>query len=122
MQGNLDMYTKDPDRRWTLREAVKNHGLGNGTVKFIGTPEQIADRIEEWSEVGGADGFNIAQTYSPGTFKEFVDHVVPELQKRGIYRTEYEGETLRENMFGKGRRYLAGNHPAKRTKTLSERY
>lgn len=122
VQGNLDMYTKDPDRRWTLREAVKNHGLGNGTVKFIGTPEQIADRIEEWSEVGGADGFNIAQTYSPGTFKEFVDHVVPELQKRGIYRTEYEGETLRENMFGKGRRYLAGNHPAKRTKTLSERY
>lgn len=122
VQGNLDMYTKEPDRRWTLREAVKNHGLGNGTVKFIGTPEQIADKIEEWAEVGGADGFNIAQTYSPGTFEEFVDHVVPELQKRGIYRTEYEGGTLRENMFGKGRRHLAGNHPAKRKKTLSKRH
>ncbi|WP_271398718.1 LLM class flavin-dependent oxidoreductase [Salinicoccus roseus] len=114
VQGNLNMYTKDPNRKWTLREAIKNHGLGNGTVKFIGTPAQIADRIEEWAIEGDADGFNIAQTYSPGTFEEFVDLVVPELQARGIYRMEYEGETLRENMFGKGRKHIADNHPAKR--------
>lgn len=114
VQGNLDMYTKDPNKKWTLREAVKNHGLGNGTVKFIGTPEQIADRIEEWAIEGDVDGFNIAQTYSPDTFREFVDLVVPELQKRGIYRTEYEGKTLRENMFGKGHVHLPDNHPAKK--------
>ncbi|MEC2158281.1 LLM class flavin-dependent oxidoreductase [Virgibacillus halodenitrificans] len=114
VQGNLDMYTKDPNKKWTLREAIKNHGLGNGTVKFIGTPEQIADQIEQWAFEGDADGFNIAQAYSPGTFTEFVDHVVPELQKRGIYRKEYEGETLRENMFGKGRRHLPEDHPARK--------
>jgi long-chain alkane monooxygenase len=114
MQGNLDMYGKDPNKKWTLREAIKNHGLGNGTVKFIGTPEQIADKIEEWAVEGDADGFNIAQAYSPGTFSEFVDHVVPELQKRGIYRTEYEGSTLRENMFGRGRIHLPDHHPARK--------
>lgn len=114
VQGNIDLYANDPNKKWTLREAVKNHGLGNGTVKFIGTPEQIADQIEQWSIKGDADGFNIAQTYSPGTFLEFVDHVVPELQKRGIYREEYEGATLRENMFGKGNVHLPENHPAKK--------
>ncbi|MFD0954582.1 LLM class flavin-dependent oxidoreductase [Virgibacillus natechei] len=114
VQGNLDLYTKDPNKKWTLREAVKNHGLGNGTVKFVGTPEQIADRMEEWSKEGDVDGFTIAQAYSPGTYREFVDHVVPELQKRGIYRQEYEGKTLRENMFGKGNVHLPDNHPAKR--------
>lgn len=116
MQGNLNLYTKDPHRKWTLREAVKNHGLGNGTVKFIGTPTQIADQLELWANEGGADGFNIAQAYSPGTFEEFVDFIIPELQKRGIYRTEYEGETLRENMFGKGHTKVKPTHPARNKK------
>ncbi|WP_174614532.1 LLM class flavin-dependent oxidoreductase [Virgibacillus ihumii] len=120
VQGNLDMYAKDPNKKWTLREAVKNHGLGNGTVRFIGTPEQIANKIEEWAIEGDADGFNIAQTYSPGTFEEFVDYVVPELQKRGIYRKEYEAKTLRENMFGKGQPHLPENHPAKKLGVLSK--
>ncbi|MDM8099538.1 MULTISPECIES: LLM class flavin-dependent oxidoreductase [Oceanobacillus] len=121
VQGNLDMYTKDPNKKWTLREAVKNHGLGNGTVKFIGTPEQIADRMEEWAFEGDVDGFNIAQTYSPDTFREFVDLVVPELQKRGIYRTEYEGKTLRENMFGNGTPHLPDNHPARKLGSFQPR-
>lgn len=121
VQGNLDMYTKDPNKKWTLREAVKNHGLGNGTVKFIGTPEQIADRMEEWAVEGDVDGFNIAQTYSPDTFREFVDLVVPELQKRGIYRSEYEGKTLRENMFGKGNPHLPDNHPARKLGSFQQR-
>lgn len=118
VQGNLDLYAKDPNRRWTLREAVLNHGLGNGTVKFIGTPEQIADRIEEWATESDADGFNIAQAYSPGTLKEFVDHVVPELQRRGIYRKDYEAGTLRENLFGNSQKGLPKDHPAKRLSLL----
>lgn len=113
MQGNLNMYTKDSNHKWTLRESLKNHGLGNGTVKFIGTKEQVADKFEEWAVEGGAAGFNIAQSYSPGTFEEFVDGVIPELQKRGLYRTEYEGATLRENMFGKDQKTIKENHPAK---------
>ncbi|RKQ37977.1 LLM class flavin-dependent oxidoreductase [Oceanobacillus halophilus] len=118
VQGNLDMYTKDPNKKWTLREAVQNHGLGNGTVKFIGTPEQIADKLETWAIEGDADGFNIAQSYSLETFREFVDHVVPELQKRGIYRTEYKGKTLRENLFETGNPHLPDNHPARKRKSL----
>lgn len=114
MQGNLDLYAKDPNKKWTLREAILNHGLGNGTVKFIGTPKQIADNFEEWATEGDVDGFNIAFAYSPGTFTEFVDYVVPELQKRGIYREEYEANTLRENLFGKGHVYLPNNHHAKK--------
>lgn len=118
MQGNLDLYAKDPTKKWTLREAILNHGLGNGAVKFIGTPEQIAEKMELWATEGDVDGFNIAQVYSPGTFYEFVNHVVPELQKRGIYRTEYEGATLRENLFGKGRVHLPINHPGKQFSIL----
>ncbi|MFQ3800842.1 LLM class flavin-dependent oxidoreductase [Staphylococcus equorum] len=119
MQGNLNMYTKDPHHKWTLREAVKNHGLGNGTAKFIGTKEQVADKFEAWAVEGGAAGFNIAQSYSPGTFEEFVDYVIPELQKRGLYRTEYEGTTLRENMFGKDQKTIKENHPAKNKSTAN---
>src|SRR5699024_12622133 len=114
VQGNLNMYAKDPHKKWTLREAIINHGLGNGTVKFIGTPEQIANKIEQWAEEGDVDGFNIAQTYSLNTFREFVDHVIPALQERGIYRKEYEGNTLRENMFGKGNDNLPNNDTAKK--------
>lgn len=118
VQGNLDMYTKDPIKKWTLRESIQNHGLGNGTAKFIGTPEQIADKIEEWATEGDVDGFNIAQSYSLETFREFVDHVVPELQNRGIYRKEYTGKTLRESLFDTDSARLPANHPAKRVYTL----
>lgn len=116
MQGNLNLYTRDPHRKWTLREAVKNHGLGNGTAKLIGTKEQVADQLEYWANAGGADGFNIAQAYSPGTFEEFVDQVIPELQKRGVYRTEYEGTTLREHMFGAGQSQMKPSHPSRNKK------
>ncbi|GGN61212.1 hypothetical protein GCM10007971_26030 [Oceanobacillus indicireducens] len=112
------MYTKDPIKKWTLRESIQNHGLGNGTAKFIGTPEQIADKIEEWATEGDVDGFNIAQSYSLETFREFVDHVVPELQNRGIYRKEYTGKTLRESLFDTDSARLPANHPAKRVYTL----
>ena len=49
-------------------------------------------------DVGGADGFMLIATYTPGCFEEFIDLVVPELQRRGLFRTEYEGKTLRENL------------------------
>jgi alkanesulfonate monooxygenase len=69
---------------------------GHGTI--IGTPSQIADRFQEWLEVDAADGFNVMPPYLPGALDDFVDLVVPELQRRGIFRTEYEGTTLREHL------------------------
>ncbi|MFH8738844.1 LLM class flavin-dependent oxidoreductase [Streptomyces sp. NPDC017964] len=64
----------------------------------VGTPEQLADHMESWFTGRGADGFNIDFPYLPGSADDFVDHVIPELQRRGLYRTSYEGSTLRENL------------------------
>ena len=61
---------------------------------------------------GGLDGINLAYHVSPGSFEDFIEFVVPELQKRGRYRTSYEGETLRESLFGKGQTKVADSHPA----------
>ncbi|PWW43459.1 MULTISPECIES: LLM class flavin-dependent oxidoreductase [Paenibacillus] len=66
-------------------------------TSFIGTPDQIADQIQEWFEGGAADGFNI-RTVVPNGLADFVDLVVPVLQDRGLFRTEYEHETLRGNL------------------------
>ena len=64
---------------------------------LIGTPADIADAMEEWFHHDAADGFNILPPWLPGGL-EIVDMVVPELQRRGLYRTAYEGSTLRENL------------------------
>ena len=65
---------------------------------MVGTPQTIADQMEEWLMERGCDGFNIMFPYLPEGLDDFVDRVVPVLQKRGLFRTEYEGVTLRENL------------------------
>ena len=69
-----------------------------GGLEFVGTPATIADRMQEWLEGEGCDGFNVMFPYVPGGLDDFVDLVVPELQRRGLFRREYEGVTLRENL------------------------
>ena len=64
----------------------------------IGTPKTIADEMQQWVEEEGCDGFNLMFPYLPAGLDDFVDQVVPELQRRGIFRREYEGATLRENL------------------------
>ena len=71
---------------------------GRGHVVVAGSPTQIADEIERWFTEGAADGFNIMPPTLPGGLEDFVDLVVPELQRRKLFRTEYEGRTLRENL------------------------
>lgn len=70
-----------------------------GHLLIVGDPEQIADKIEMWFKEEAADGFNICPPYMPGGLDLFVEHVVPVLQRRGLFRTEYEGSTFREH-FG----------------------
>ena len=65
---------------------------------LCGTPKSIADSMQEWFESGACDGFNVMFPYLPGGLDDFVNLVVPELQRRGLFRTEYEGRTLRENL------------------------
>jgi long-chain alkane monooxygenase len=83
----------------TVREAALIYAEGMGMPRLVGTPADIADQLEHFMDAGGADGFMLAATYTPGCFEEFVDLVVPELQRRGRYRTAYSGATLRENLM-----------------------
>jgi alkanesulfonate monooxygenase len=82
----------------TIRETFRWLSSAYGHISVIGTPEQIADSMESWFREGGADGFNLRLHYLPDSLDEFVDQVVPLLQKRGLVRTEYTGTTLRENL------------------------
>ena len=81
----------------TVRQLAQRLGGYSGS-KFLGTPKMIADQMEQWLVEEGSDGFNVMFPYLPGGLDDFVDKVVPELQRRGIFRKEYEGTTLRENL------------------------
>jgi len=83
--------------RLTVRQLLGRLGGGRGHRTFAGTPEQVADAIQHWWENGAADGFNIMPPVLPSGLTAFVDHVVPILQRRGLFRSEYEGKTLRDN-------------------------
>jgi N-acetyl-S-(2-succino)cysteine monooxygenase len=85
-------------RRLTVRELIDYVSAGIGHFTLIGPPGQIADTLVTWINENGADGFNLMPHYLPGGLEDFVDLVVPELQERGVFRTQYEGSTLRENM------------------------
>lgn len=82
----------------TVRELCQRVGGSYGSLEMIGTPAMIADQMEHWLDSEGCDGFNIMFPYLPGGLDDFVDMVVPELQRRGLFRTAYEGATLRENL------------------------
>ncbi|WP_101951856.1 LLM class flavin-dependent oxidoreductase [Mycobacterium sp. 3519A] len=84
----------------TVAEAAEIYSFRFSMPQVIGSPVTVADQLEEFLDDGGADGFMLLATYTPGCFEEFVDLVVPELQRRGRYRTRYPGATLRENILG----------------------
>jgi alkanesulfonate monooxygenase len=81
----------------TVRQLAQRLG-GYAGLAFVGTPASIADEMQAWIEEDGSDGFNILFPYLPAGLDDMVDRVVPELQRRGLFRTEYEGATLRENL------------------------
>lgn len=84
--------------RLTLWELCLLNAGPRGHLMAVGTPTQIADVMEHWFRNGAADGFNVMPAWLPGSLNDFVDMVIPELQRRGLFRTEYEGMTLRENL------------------------
>jgi FMN-dependent oxidoreductase (nitrilotriacetate monooxygenase family) len=91
----LEQARRDKLTFWEL--CLANAGP-RGHVLSIGTPSQVADEMEHWFRDGAADGFNVMPAYLPGSLGDFVDLVVPELQRRGLFRTEYESTTLRGNL------------------------
>lgn len=92
------VYEQARTQGLSIRELYLSVSGARGHRFIMGTPESIADQLEEWFLNEGADGFNIMPSYLPDGLTDFVDLVVPELQCRGLFRTEYEGRTLRENL------------------------
>jgi alkanesulfonate monooxygenase SsuD/methylene tetrahydromethanopterin reductase-like flavin-dependent oxidoreductase (luciferase family) len=81
----------------TVRQLIGRLGGGRGHRTFSGTPAQVADAIQEWYDAGAADGFNIMPAVLPSGLEAFVEHVVPILRDRGLFRREYTGTTLRDH-------------------------
>ncbi len=109
----MDNITRaDPDRVWTVREVAEHVGIGGIGPVVVGTPAQVADAIEAWFEQTDVDGLNVPFAISPGDFEDIADMLVPELTRRGCYKTAYQPGTLREKLFGAGRARLTAPHPA----------
>ena len=117
----LEAFTiADPDRVWTVREIAKHAAIGGRGPVVIGSPVEVADQLIAWVEETDVDGFNLAYAVTPETFADFVDLVVPELQRRGRYKLDYAPGTLREKLYGPGRARLHSNHPAARFRWTPE--
>jgi FMN-dependent oxidoreductase (nitrilotriacetate monooxygenase family) len=111
VQSAVETFTTiDPDKVWTVREMADWVGIGGFGPVFVGSPSTVADLLQEWVEDTDVDGFNLAYAVTPESFEDAVDLLVPELQKRGVYKKDYAQGTLREKLFGEGPR-LAAPHP-----------
>ncbi|MBS7776723.1 LLM class flavin-dependent oxidoreductase [Acidovorax sp. CCYZU-2555] len=82
----------------TIRQLYLKIAGARGHQQVVGTPQSIADQLQQWFEEGGADGFNIMSPWLPGGLDDFIELVLPELRRRGLFRTDYEGRTLREHL------------------------
>jgi FMN-dependent oxidoreductase (nitrilotriacetate monooxygenase family) len=98
MQSMRDRVMRTGKRNPTVRDFMEITGRGLLREAWVGGPKEIADMMEEWWSAPGCDGFVIAPTHQPCSFEDFVKFVVPELQRRGIYRKEYPGATLRDTL------------------------
>jgi FMN-dependent oxidoreductase (nitrilotriacetate monooxygenase family) len=119
VQSSVDAFSSaDPGKIWTVRELGEWIGIGGLGPVFVGGPSTVADLIEEWVEETDVDGFNLAYAVTHETFADIVEHLVPELQRRGVYKRDYAPGTLREKLFGAGPR-LPDSHPGARYRDLA---
>jgi FMN-dependent oxidoreductase (nitrilotriacetate monooxygenase family) len=117
--GLLDRYRPDQ----TVGEVLDGLGSLSRPFSVAGTPDVVADRLEEWVDQVGVDGFNVIQHLTPGTARDVIELVIPELRRRGRFRNSYaddgEGTTLRERLFGGGQARLKATHPGARYRHLT---
>ncbi|KAL3425933.1 xenobiotic compound family [Phlyctema vagabunda] len=101
---------------WTKRRIVEYLSVGGLGAKVVGSSQTVADELERWVDVAGVDGFNLAHTTNPGSFEDIIQYLIPELQRRGLFRTrvEKEGATAREVFIGSKR--LPEDHPGSKYK------
>ncbi|ESK37243.1 hypothetical protein P256_02298 [Acinetobacter nectaris CIP 110549] len=110
IQSLLSSYVNaDPNKVWTVDEIARWNSLGGNGPVFVGSATTVADKLQEWVEDTGIDGFNLAYILAHQTFQDTVDWIVPELQRRNAYQKEYSSGTLREKLFQQGD-YLIDRH------------
>lgn len=104
-------HLSNGSKAWTIDELARFGGIGGLGPVFVGSAATVADILQDWVETTDTDGFNLAYAVAHETFEDVVEYLVPELQRRGVYQTEYRPGTLREKLFGAGP-LLPDNHPA----------
>lgn len=102
--------TADPNRQWTVEALADWVGIGGFGPLLVGSAETVADELQSWVEETDVDGFNLAYAVTHETFRDVVELLIPELQKRGVFKQDYREGTLREKLFGAGPR-LTAQHP-----------
>jgi long-chain alkane monooxygenase len=101
----------------TVRKLLTQMELGTRITALVGDPSEVADALQMWMTEADIDGFNLIRTVTPESFEDFVELVIPELQNRGAYKTDYEPGTLREKLFGAGAK-LPDRHFGRRFRHL----
>jgi dimethyl-sulfide monooxygenase len=99
-------------RAWTVRDVIKDRSIGGLGPVLVGGPQKVADMLERWVDEGGIDGFNLAYAVTPGTVTDFIDYIVPELQKRGRAQTSYAPGNFRQKLIGTPDGRVERTHPA----------
>jgi alkanesulfonate monooxygenase len=110
----MDMARKE---KLSIKQVALRVAGARGKAVVKGSPQQIADQMEEWFLNGGCDGFNLMPPFLPGGLDDFVDLVLPELRRRGLFRTEYQGRTLRDHL---GLARPPSRHAAARAEKVSD--
>lgn len=109
----LDSFTTTSKEipKWTPRVVAERASIGGLGPVGVGSPQTIADELEEWIRESDIDGFNLGYVTTPGTFEEVVDLLIPELRRRGLYpESPEEPLTAREKIYGKGQKGLRDDH------------
>lgn len=102
VQSVITSFTRsDPSRAWTLREVVTHTGIGGRGPLFVGSPADVANEMETWVAEADVDGFNLSYALVPESFEDVANLLVPELQRRGLYKSDYAPGTLRAKFIGR---------------------
>jgi alkanesulfonate monooxygenase SsuD/methylene tetrahydromethanopterin reductase-like flavin-dependent oxidoreductase (luciferase family) len=103
IQSAVAAFTSDdPDRAWSIAQIAEYCAIGGDGPVIVGSAATVADALQRWVDETGVDGFNLSAVVNPETFTDIVDLLVPELQRRGVYKKEYHSGTLREKLFARG--------------------
>lgn len=116
IQSSVETFQKasgDDGNPWTIRQLAEWVGVGGFGPITVGSGPEVADKLIDWVDYTDVDGFNLAYAVTPATFEDVVEYVVPELQARGAYKSEYADGSLRNKLFGTGDRVKETHRAAK---------